>query len=412
MVDKLDLKNEYNETSKINNSGCNINIYEITEDEIKNLPTTQIIEQTIEDENNASVEQEVEDEGFETQGKIAYEGSSEYPEISLGNYVGLTYYNQIDSRWRNHPYTSIGNSTQTIGTGGCGPTAAAMIVTATKGTITPDDMGDLFVRYGYRSPDNGTYWSAFRWVADVFNIGYQETSNFETAINLLKNNNYIIASVGNGLFTTGGHFIVIVGIDGNNLKIYDPYLYAGKFDTSTRRGKVSLNGNTVYCSISNFKNYANYKNFFAFKHDENIEENTTNIVYSTYTRYVQTSSGVGLNIRSGAGTNYKKVGTLQEGSKVDVYETSGNWSRIGTNEWVCSDYLVSNKENSKFQNTVGQTRKTGSCYIYSNSNLTGTRYQYLANTSVKILQNVSNIVDKIQVIQTGRIAFVRNDSYK
>ena len=33
-------------------------------------------------------------------------------------------------------------------------------------------------------------------------------------------------------------------------------MYSGKFDTSTRRGKVYVSGNTVYCSTENFKNYA------------------------------------------------------------------------------------------------------------------------------------------------------------
>ena len=83
----------------------------------------------------------------------------------------------------------------------------------------------------------------------------------------LKNNNYIIASVGNGLFTTGGHYIMIYGVDGNNLKIYDPFLYKGKFDTSTRRGKAYVDGDTVICSTTNFKNYANYKRFFCYKYN-------------------------------------------------------------------------------------------------------------------------------------------------
>ena len=155
-------------------------------------------------------------------------------------------------------YSSVGDRSQTIGTSGCGPTSAAMVVTAIKGTITPPEMGDLYVKYGYRSTNNGTYWSAFRWTADVFDIGYQETSSLDTAVNLVRNNNYVIVSCANGLFTTGGHFIVIVGIDGDTLKIYDPYLYSGKFDTSTRRGKVTVSGNTVYCSIENFRNYANF----------------------------------------------------------------------------------------------------------------------------------------------------------
>ena len=314
--------NKDNDTNKIIQSAVNeikdyITTYNMSQQEIEELPTTEIVEQTESEEKEVSAEQEVESEEFELQGEIAYNGTSEYPQISLGNYIGLTYYNQTDSRWRYHQYSSIGDSSQTIGTSGCGPTSAAMVVTAIKGTITPPEMGDLFVQYGYRSANSGTYWSAFRWTADVFDIGYQECSSLDTAVDLIRNNNYVIVSVGNGLFTTGGHFIVIVGIDGDTLKIYDPYLYSGKFDTSTRRGKVTVSGNTVYCSIENFRNYANYKGFFAYKHDGNVQENTGNVTTSTYTRYVSTSSK-NLNVRSEAGTDKSIVGSLRKGTQVTV----------------------------------------------------------------------------------------------
>lgn len=312
-----------------------ITTYNMSEEEIEELPTTEIPEQTEADEQ--SLEQEVESEAFEEQGEIAYNGASEYPNISLGNYTGLTYYSQIDSRWKNHIYTAIGDSSQTIGTSGCGPTSAAMIVTAIKGTITPDEMGDLFVQYGYRSANSGTYWSAFRWVADVFDIEYQETTNIDTAIELLRNDNYVVCSVANGLFTSGGHFIVLVGIEGDTITVYDPYLYAGKFDTSTRRGKATVDGNKVYVTVDNFKNYANFRGAFAYKHSGNVQENTSTVTTSNYTRYVNVNTR--LNVRNGIwGT---VVGKLYNGDRVTVYETSGNWSRIGTNRWVCSDYLVS-----------------------------------------------------------------------
>lgn len=198
-------------------------------------------------------------------------------------------------------------------------------------------MGDLFVKYGYRSANNGTYFSAFRFVADTFDIGYEETYYLDTAVNLVRNNHYVVVSCSNGLFTTGGHFIVIVGIEGDTLKIYDPYLYAGKFETSTRRGKVTVSGNTVYCSIENFRNYANYKKFFAFKHDGNVQTNNVQpVTTATYTRYVNTNSK-NLNVRNTP--NGAIVGSLAKGTQVTVYETSGNWSRIGTNRWVSSSYL-------------------------------------------------------------------------
>lgn len=316
-----------------------ITTYSMSQAEIEELPSTEITEQTEEQESEVSAEQEVEDERFELQGEIAYEGDRANTwNVELGDYIALTYYNQTDSRWDNHQYSSIGDSSQTIGTSGCGPTSAAMVVTATRGAITPDEMGDLFVRYGYRSASNGTYWSAFRAVADEFDIGYQETSSLDTAVNLVRDNNYVIVSCANGLFTTGGHFIVIIGIDGDTLKIYDPYLYSGKFDTSTRRGKVTVSGNTVYCSIDNFRNYANYRGFFAYQHSGNVQENSGNVTTSTYTRYVSTNSK-NLNVRATAGGSI--IGSLRKGTAVTVAETNGSWSRITSpvSGWVSSSYL-------------------------------------------------------------------------
>ena len=170
-----------------------IETYNISNEEIKELPSTQIVEQTEEDEIAVSEEQATtETEGFEEQGEIAYNGDNEFPNVSVGNYAGLTYYSQIDNRWKEHLYTSVGNSSQTIGTSGCGPTSAAMVVTSIKGTITPDTMGDLFVKHGYRSADNGTYFSAFRFVADTFNIEYTEAYRLDDVVNLLRNNNIVV----------------------------------------------------------------------------------------------------------------------------------------------------------------------------------------------------------------------------
>lgn len=147
----------------------NVFMEDITENE-ENSTTEEIVDVTIEDEQELEV-QEVEDESFELQGDIAYEGDRARSwGVELGDYQGLTYYSQIDSRWKNKMYSSVGNRSQTIGSSGCGPTSAAMVVSSIKGTVTPDTMASLFVKYGYRSANNGTYWSAYRAVADEFNI--------------------------------------------------------------------------------------------------------------------------------------------------------------------------------------------------------------------------------------------------
>ncbi len=365
---------------------------------------------TIKDEENLE-EQEVEDEGFELQGEIAYEGGKAQSwNLQTTGEPKLTYVSQIDNRWKNYPYTVTNNKSQTIGKSGCGVATAAMVIDSIVGNVSVTELADVFVKHGYRSPNNGTYWSANRAIADEFNIKYQETSNFSVMLEKLKNNNYIIASVGNGLFTTGGHYIMIYGIDGNNLKIYDPYLYSGKFETSTRKGKASVSGDTVYCSIDNFKNYANYKRFFCYKYDFKSNENQTNNNVTNYTRYVKVSSR--LNIRNGASTKNKIVGKLNNGEKVTVYETKGNWSRIGDNKWVSSDYLVDGKVSTN-KGTVGQYKRLKSkTYLYSKSNLSGKKYTYLAKTQVKIIKNISSNVDYVYVVKTGRYAYIRTNAYK
>ena len=282
-------------------------------------------------------------------------------------------------------------------------------------------MAQLFVDNGYRTASNGTAWSAFSFVADYFDFDeYYTTSNFDTMLSYLsqKNSNgsskyYVVASVGSGLFTTGGHYIVLVADNDNTITVYDPYLYNGKFDTASRRGAgVIVSGNSAYVTETAFRQYANYRNFWIFSNDEgegnsNISSSTSNSV--NYTRYVATQS-LNLNVRSGPGTNYSIVGKLSKGTAITVSQVNGNWSYIisPVSGWVSNSYLSSS---SVINNTTGQTRKTKACYLYSKSNLTGTRYTYKANTTVTILENVSNNIDKVRVNVTGRIAYINTSNY-
>lgn len=353
---------------------------------VDNQSTTEIPEGTEQEEKMVET-QETESESFEEQGEIAYNGSDKTPNITVGDYVGLTYYSQIDSRWKKDIYSSVGDYSQTIGSSGCGPTSAAMVVSSIKGNITPKEMADLYVQYGYRSKNSGTYWSAFKWTADVFNIEYKETGNFDNAINALKDNNYVVVSCGAGLFTYGGHYIVIVGVDGDNLKIYDPYLYSGKFDVSTRRGKVVVNGNTVYCSIINFKKYANYKQFFCYKYNPNAVNTTnstdTQVSTAIYKRYVKVNTS--LNIRNTPNGN--RVGRLKNGTEVTVYETKGVWARIGENRWVSVAYLSSINPNKKATSTQ-KTYTTGKYKVSTNIHVrTGAGTNYKVKTYKQLTQN-------------------------
>ena len=386
-------------------------------DEIKsNKSSTEIPILTEEDEQTVEV-QETEAEGFEEQGIVAYNGAEKAPNVQLGEYSGLTYYSQLDNRWKNKMYSSVGNIAQTIGTSGCGPAAAAMVVSSIKGNITPDQMADLYMKYGYRSANQGTYWSAFKWTADVFDIGYSECYKLDEVINKLKDNHYIIASCNQGLFTYGGHFVVLVGLEGNYIKIYDSYLYNGKYDVASRRGKAIVKGNTTYVSIQDFRQYANYKKFFCFKNDRtNVNENNNpsnnaNVGISKANYQVKITANSGLNIRAGASTSYPRVGGYAKGTIVTILAESNGFGETDRG-WISLNYTSTNIGNSSVVGTSGQTRKLARASIlYSNSNLTGYRYNYKANTTVTILENVSANVDKVRVNVTGRVAYINTNNY-
>ncbi len=367
-------------------------------------------------ESDAQVEQE----------NISYDGTNTGNGLSLlGECTGLTYYSQADSRWASKPYTVTNNKSQTMKSSACGPTSAAMVVSSSKGAILPTTMAQLFVDNGYRTKNNGTAWACWPFIADYFDFDeYYTTTSFSTMSGYLKTDKdkdgiadyFVVASVGNGLFTTGGHYIVLVADNGGTITVYDPYLYNGKFNTASRRAAgVTVSGNSAFVSESSFKTYSNAKQYWVFSNDNEAAGNTDNKKLATtsvsYTRYVATQSQ-NLNVRSGPGTNYKVVRSLEKGSKVDVIATSGSWSQIGNDEWVSTAYLSaakvtgSNNSTVKYKSTVGKYyRLKSATTLYSKGNLTGTKYSYKAKTQIEVISHYTDNVDYVYVVKTGRYAY-------
>ena len=132
-------------------------------------------------------------------------------------------YEQTDSRWRNIMYSSIGNRADTIGNSGCGPTCAAMVVATLRDRkITPKEAAAWSVAKGYLSPHDGTYWSYFKAYLDTYKIKCTQTASDERALTALNYNRMVITSMGKGLWTSGGHFILAYGVANGKVKIHDP----------------------------------------------------------------------------------------------------------------------------------------------------------------------------------------------
>lgn len=416
------------------------NIVNNTIESVKNgedLSTKELIKSNEQEEQNVTDESALETDAVVEQENISYDGDNTGNGMSLlGPYQGLTYFSQADPRWANDMYSSVNKSSQTMKSSACGPTSAAMVVSSSKGTILPTTMAQLSVNNGYRTANNGTAWSYYSFVADYFNFNeYHSTSNFYTMLNYLKTDRdndgtadyFVIASCGSGLFTTGGHYIVLVADNSGTISVYDPYLYSGKFNTSSRRrAGVVVSGNTAYVSESSFKAYANYKNFWVFSNDKgqgNPNANNTNTTLVTHNKYVATQS-LNLNVRTQP--NGSILTTLRKGTQVTVSEISGSWSKITSpvTGWVSSAYLSStpvitnNTSSSSKTNKVSYTTSVGSYYrfrtntnIYYSSSMKGTHYTYLPQTQIKVLRHINSSVDKVKVVKTGRIGYCYTSSY-
>ena len=110
----------------------------------------------------------------------------------------------------------------------------------------------------------------------------------------------------------------------------------------------------------------------------------------------------GLNVRSGAGTNYAKVGSLSSGDKVTIYETktigTAKWGRIGTNRWISLAYVKLDGTDSS--GSTGTTAEPGKGTVTTTLNVrsgAGTGYSKVgtlaAGTAVTITEtkNVSGV---------------------
>ena len=160
-------------------------------------------------------------------------------------------YLQTDPRWSKLPYRVPGE-TATIGGSGCGPTCAAMLIeTLTGRTFTPEDACNWSVEHGYKALNQGTYYSYFVPQFQAFNIACQQLNSVnlygnsksaihDRALELLKCGYYLIACMGPGTWTAGGHFVVVWWEDGK-VRINDP--------ASTRQERLNGDLNTFKSQV-------------------------------------------------------------------------------------------------------------------------------------------------------------------
>lgn len=127
---------------------------------------------------------------------------------------------QWDDRWG---YYSYGEDV--LGISGCGPTCLSMVIVGLTGKnqYTPTALADFAMDNGYYYNGAGTTWDLFNQGVKKLGLKSRTLGLSEASmVDAINNGEYLILSMGPGIFTLGGHYIVIYGYEDGRFIIKDP----------------------------------------------------------------------------------------------------------------------------------------------------------------------------------------------
>ncbi len=193
-------------------------------------------------------------------------------------------YLQTDKRWKDKPY-QVPGETATVGDSGCGPSCAAMLIeTITGRTFTPEEACAWSVAHGYKAKGQGTYYSYFApqfaafgikcWQLSWTNVYHNPGSPIhDQALEYLKQGYYLIALMKKGLWTGGGHFVVVWWAD-NKIRINDP---ASTKDKRLNGDPATFRNEATYYWVIDARAYNGATN----KEDDDMDQDKFNKMFTT-----------------------------------------------------------------------------------------------------------------------------------
>ena len=131
-------------------------------------------------------------------------------EVLTGGVVELVYFNQGEEPWADALF-----GPDPIRGFGCGPTAMAMVVSSLGSEVVdPARMAQMADEAGYCAPGSGSYLSIVQGMARAFGLDAEScgTVSAEELRQMLASGQLLVALMGPGHFTDGGHFIVLRGV--------------------------------------------------------------------------------------------------------------------------------------------------------------------------------------------------------
>lgn len=261
-------------------------------------------------------------------------------------------YLQTDPRWRSRPYRVKGESA-TIGSSGCGPACAAMLLSTLTGrTVTPVDTCAWSVEHGYKAKGQGTYYSYFApqfaaygircWQLNWTNAYHNaRAKSFDEMVGYLKQGYYAIALMKKGTWTGGGHFVVVWWADGK-VRINDP---ASTRDKRVNGDPAVFRNEAAYFWIVDARGYNNSGKLVdsSLAEAEKVPQAAPGVIPERRASGIAQSCGKelagtyavtassGLHIRNVPGSKTGSMAVLPKGTKV---QSSGCYTQVDGVAWL------------------------------------------------------------------------------
>lgn len=227
-------------------------------------------------------------------------------------------------------YTTVRwGSDRSTKSSGCGAASASMVVEyfTNNTSQNPDTLFTWCCNNGYYY-GSGLDFSTVGVLCKNYGVTMTYASGQTAVINALKAGNPVIALMGPGTFTTGGHYIVLSGIKIENgttyIRVNDP-------NSSSRTNSYY----TISLIASQLKNWAICTYSTAAK-------GAVNDFYVEPGKYSQVNCSDGLNLRASNSSSSTLLLTIPNGTYLQVQSITGSWaytSYNGTNGYVYTPYL-------------------------------------------------------------------------
>ena len=182
----------------------------------------------------------------------------------------MHFYCQLD--YEHIPYPSPISIKGNLADNGCGVCCACMVVEELTGIDYPPEECAVFSKGCGAREGFGTDMKILApALAAEKGLCWESTQDPGRVLEFLQSGKGVV--IGNtsgdregwiGVFSDARHYIVIAAAEGNTVKVWDPMLSPGRYDTPGRAGKVRLDGFNAYADFSVIVGDCGLRPFYLF----------------------------------------------------------------------------------------------------------------------------------------------------